>query len=285
LAVLLVLLVAIVAGVFERDSKESQRPPLVLDYSASTVSQITIHGQQQRQCRLDRRANTLNWRLSQPFSAAASDIAVQKLLQLPAKRDYQPLSANNNQLEQYGLAKPQWRLRIGDITVDWGGVNALDHRRYIQVEQQQQFKLLLIEEDLTPFLQDCPKNLISKALLEPGQQLRGLHLADLSISQVNGEWAAQPAPPPNWSQDALHRYLDDWRSAQALMVEHFDQALLELKPEYRLSLQIEQGELNFLAFRLNGQIWWACPERQLRYYLFPNIAQKLLHPFSQQSAG
>ena len=280
LAVLVLLLIAIVSGVFERKANDSKNPALVDTYSAQSITHIELQQNQQR-CELTRQVDSINWRLTSPFSAAASSIAVQKILQLPARRDYQTLSADDSKLDQYGLASPQLILRVGNNTIAWGDVNSLDKRRYLKIGN----KLLLIAEDLTPFLQDCPKNLLSKALLEPGQQLQGLQLAGLTVSQQKGVWHLTPSPPSDWTQDDINHYLDDWRSAQALMVEPLDKALLRLKPEYRFSLQLQNGDLEFLAFNINGQVWWASPQRQLRYYLFANSAQKLLHPFMPARSG
>jgi len=274
LAVLLLLLGAIVFGVFDSKRDEQKQPALIADYKASAVTHIELR-QAQFHCELAREPQSSNWRVIAPFNAAASTLAVQKLLQLPARHDYQIVAANSDELQQFDLATPPLNILINNWSIAWGGLNSLDQRRYLKIGE----KVLLVSEDIDPFLQDCPKNLLSKALLEPGQTLTGLQLPALSVKQENGVWKIEPQPPSAWTQDDVNRYLDDWRSAQALMVEALDKRVLQQAPEYRVQLQLNSGEVNFLAYRLKGQIWWACPERELQYYFFDNSVQKLLQPF------
>jgi len=273
LAVLLLLLAATLSGVFDRASDEQQHPSLIADYDPAMLQSIGIH-QDSLNCHLTRQSPT-SWRLSEPYAAAISNIALTKLIQLPARRDYQILSDKPANLKQYGLAPALLMLNFDSVSIAWGDINSLDQRRYLLVGD----KLILINEDIQPFVQDCPKNLLSKALLEPGQELHGITLPALNVTQQRGEWTMDPAPPSNWSQDDLHRYVDDWRSAQALLVEPLEQSLLGLTPDYRFTLKLARSDIQFLAYRINGQVWWCSPERGLRYYLFDNTLQKLLQPF------
>jgi len=279
LALLLLILIATIAGVFDKDEQQVALPMLIPAYTAASIDSIDVQ-QGERHCHLHREKNGIDWRLTEPFDSLASRLALQKLLQMPSRRDYQALDIEPAQLAQFGLAPAQLQVHIAGHRLSWGITHSLDGRRYVSVDD----RVLLIKEDVFPLLQDCPKNLMSRALLEPGQQLRGLQLPTLSLKHKDGVWHFDPPPPKQWSQDDVQRFVDEWRSAQALTVEQVTQRFATTPPLYKIQLQLDHGDLHFDAYRIGAQIWWVNRERGLRYYLFENSAQKLLQPYAQANA-
>jgi len=216
----IVLLVGVVAlGVFiSMTPEQDPGKPVsrVGGLDAPAVNRISISREGLAYIRLHKQSDGM-WRMLEPYTVAANETAINKLLELPDATSHAQFSAQGRELGSYGLAPEKASLEFNATRYLFGDIEHINKRRYVMHGST----IHLTTDLFYHQLRTAPEHFVSGKLIETGMTITALDLPGLILNQTaQGEWAASGTQTENESSaDAITSLLDHWRHKQVTLVE------------------------------------------------------------------
>ncbi|MBF0283036.1 MAG: DUF4340 domain-containing protein [Magnetococcales bacterium] len=214
---------------------------------ASEATRLRFRDKEGAEATLERRDGG-TWRMTSPVDAAVEAPTVEALLKLLERRSERRIAISEEQLEEFGLAKPQGALEVESghgkrQTLTAGGTTPGGGKRYVRLEaagpvgvlsEQESAPLLRSVSDLREkrWMPDFPMAKVSRVELD--------HPKGRLVLAKQGEAWRLEAPFQDEASDMLARHwLDQLSRARAT---GFQQASPPEKGGWRLTLVAEGGE-------------------------------------------
>lgn len=213
--------------------------------------------------------NFAGWRLSAPFQARAEGTAVGHLLEILAAASLQRFPATN--LGRFQLDPPLLRLTLNDQEFSFGTQNTLTGEVYVATHGG----VHLVAPSYLAHAMKMPADFAARALLTEEEKPAGFEFADLKLSQnSDGKWLTSPARP-NWSQDDINRWMDEWRHASSLVTQPYDGT----PPQESFTLRLGDGKLiPCKILRREPELVLLREDEKLQYHFPAEIGKRLLRP-------
>lgn len=269
--ILAVAVALLAAAVYFSQKKPPPKGPPLTALKADQIDKITLHHAGQPDIVLQKNAG--QWALTAPVQVAADPYQVNSLLDIASEETKTWLKPQEVKLADLGLDPPGMSLTLNDVKIDFGGVEPLDFKRYVEVGG----KIALIDDPPGTVLDADYSDLVSKSLLPPEARLVKLALPGLTLTRsADGKsWSVDP-PDPKAESDAAQKLVDAWSSAQALWnamtpadakpAAHPETASLTLADGHTLTFEIVSHEPQLVLER---------PDLKLRYSLSKEEDDKL----------
>ncbi|MBZ0095112.1 MAG: DUF4340 domain-containing protein [Sulfuricella sp.] len=213
--------------------------------------------------------NPAGWRLSAPFQARAEGIAVGRLLETLAAASLQRFPATD--LGRFQLDQPLLRLTLNDQEFSFGTQNTLTGEVYVATHGG----VHLVAPSYLAYAMKMPADFAARAFLAEEEKLVGFEFADLKLSQDGaGKWSATPARP-NWSQDDINRWVDEWRHASSLVTQPYDGT----SAQESFTLRLGDGKLiPCKILRREPELVMLREDENLQYHFPSELGKRLLRP-------
>lgn len=143
----------------------------------------------------------------------ANENRVEQLLQIPQAGSDAQYPVDAGQLAKFQLNPPNATLKLDDLTLEFGGSEPIQSRRYVKVGNT----LHLATDTFYHHLTAAPSDYVEKKLLPDNAQIQRIQLPGLALSKdKDGKWSAEPA-----QSDAgpLYEMADAWKNARAYDVQ------------------------------------------------------------------
>jgi len=213
--------------------------------------------------------NPAGWRLSAPFQARAEGTAVGRLLEILAATSLQRFPATD--LGRFQLDQPLLRITLNDQEFSFGTQNTLTGEVYVATNGG----VHLVAPSYLAHAMKMPADFAARAFLAEEEKPTGFEFADLKLSQNNdGKWSASP-PRPNWSQDDINRWVDEWRHASSLVTQPYDGT----PAQESFTLRLGNGKLiPCKILRREPELVLLREDEKLQYHFPAEIGKRLLNP-------
>jgi len=213
--------------------------------------------------------NPAGWRLSAPFQARAEGAAVGRLLEILAASSLQRFPATD--LGRFQLDQPLLRLTLNDQEFSFGMQNTLTGEVYVATNGG----VHLVAPSYLTYAMKMPADFAARAFLAEEEKLAGFEFADQRLSQNSeGKWSVSPARP-NWSQDDLNRWVDEWRHASSLVTQPYD----DTPAQESFTLRLGDGKLiPCKILRREPELVLLREDDKLQYHFPTEIGKRLLSP-------
>ncbi len=233
--------------------------------SATEIGRIAIEKPGQAAIVLEK--SPPGWRVAQPFRARADGEAIRRLLETLAATSAQRFPAAD--LGRFQLDRPLLQLSLDRQQFSFGAQNPLTGGVYVATGGN---VFMVAPRHLASALR-LPADFASHAFLAEDEEPAGFESADLKLSQAQGgKWSASPAHP-EWTQDDLNRWADEWRHASSLLTQPYDGT----PPQAAFALHLRGGKT------LSGKILQREPElvllredENLQYHFPAGVGKRLL---------
>ncbi|HSO07592.1 MAG TPA: DUF4340 domain-containing protein [Pelomicrobium sp.] len=210
-----------------------------------------------------------DWRLTAPIAARADAIKVERLLEVARARATATFPAE--ELAQYDLQPPAAELALGAATLAFGMLNPVTSQQYVLAGDRvhavspRHFAALPLTAD----------DLISRALLAPGETLTALELPGVSARRGEAGWSLDGAPAA-MSRDDINVWVDRWRHAIAADAAALDKAA---DPRADGALLLEDGRRAPIAVeRSDAGVFVTRIDERVRYRFPPEVGAAMLTP-------
>lgn len=209
------------------------------------------------------------WLLSAPFQARAEGPAVERLLEILAASSLQRFPATD--LGRFQLDTPLLRLTLNDQEFSFGTQNTLTGEVYVATNGG----VHPVAPSYLTYAMKMPADFSAHALLAEEEKLAGFEFADLRLSQNSeGKWSVSPALP-NWSQDDINRWVDEWRHASSLVTQPYD----DTPAQESFTLRLGDGKLiPCKILRREPELVLLREDEKLQYHFPAEIGKRLLRP-------
>lgn len=235
--------------------------------ASASINRIAIERPGQPAIVLER--NLAGWRLSAPFQARAEGTTVGRLLEILAAASLQRFPATD--LGRFQLDPPLLRLTLNEQEFSFGTQNTLTGEVYVATRGG----VHPVAPSYLVYAMKMPADFAARALLAEEEKLAGFEFAGLKLSQSSdGKWSASPARP-DWSQDDINRWVDEWRHASSLITQPYDGTpALE-----SLTLRLGNGQLvNCKILRREPELVLLREDEKLQYHFPAGVGKHLLNP-------
>lgn len=267
---LLTLVAGLTLTVVLTQEEETPKLPLV-GLEPSAIERIAVRHPDAAEILLQRQAG--QWRLTAPGEAAAEAIEVSALTDLAALESERQLAVAGVDLAQLGLAPPQYEIQLNDALLQFGGIEPLEHERYIRVGDT----IHLVGDPPSAALDSDPSDLVSKQLLPAGRQIVGLVLPEFQLHRGEAPgWTMSPPQSEPASADQMQALIDAWGRARALWNQSPDgETDYAGKPE--IQLQLDDGsQVDLVLVDREPQLILAQPRAGVHHHLSKALAEELL---------
>jgi len=272
----LLVIVLVLLWLSQREQPASQATSNISSLSAAEVSAIEIPQANKPAIKLERLHD--KWALTAPFKAQANQPRINLLLSLlsaPVYGQFQPMDQAS--LDQFGLSKPEATLRLNDQQFYFGGIEALNKRRYVL----HQDVIYLLDDNIAPLLKASAGSFVDNRLIADQNTITALEMTnaagnDISLTLQDGHWNSSGFQA---SSDRLTALIDSWQVAYAMQVRHLDsKAILNLPaPQIHLWFQDHTEPLALVMTETAQSLQIFNPVLQLQYD-FPLALKKKLLP-------
>lgn len=241
--------------------KETTHP--LSSLKAEAVKQIRIEKPDQPPLTLEKSGD--RWRITAPFSTRADSARIGRLLGLLSASSTERFTATD--LARFELDHPLLSLTLGGQRFDFGAINPLNQQQYVATGGS----VYLIDPRLAVDAYAKSFDLADKKLLAENEQPTGFDLPELKLERDgNGKWNA-----PQFGQDSLNRFADEWKNAYALLVQPYDGS----KPLRSLRLRFADGRtVNLAVLQEQPDFVLLREDEKLQYHFPPELKTHLLQP-------
>lgn len=212
-----------------------------------------------------------HWRLTQPFNVPANENRVEMLLKIPAATSTARYPVDQAQLDKFQLNPPAATLKLGEVTLDFGGSDPIQQQRYVKVGDT----LHLAVDDFYHHLTATPADYVEKKLLPENANIQHIQLPGLQLSKdKDGKWTADPVQE---TAAPLYEMADAWGKARAYDVQAYvppkdgkvptETAVITLADGQRIAFLIQQRQPDAILVR---------PDWGLQFHLVESLSQQLL---------
>ena len=235
--------------------------------ASASINRIAIDKPGQPAIVLQR--NPAGWRLSAPFQARAEGAAVGRLLEILAASSLQRFPTTD--LGRFQLDNPLLRLTLNDQEFSFGTQNTLTGEVYVATNGG----VHLVAPSYLAYAMKMPADFAARAFLAEEEKLAGFEFADLKLSQnSDGKWLTSPARP-NWSQDDINSWVDEWRHASSLVTQPYDGT----PPQESFTLRLGDDKLiPCKILRREPELVILREDEKLQYHFPAEIGKRLLNP-------
>jgi hypothetical protein len=250
------------------NQKHRETKPLT-PFRAEQVSEIELSRAGQDVIKLERKSQ--QWRLVSPIEASASPLRANAIASLAAARTNIWYAKTDVDLATLGLRPPLARVRLNDVTLEFGAIESLRDLRYVLIDDQ----VALLQDRFFHHLTATASAFVDPALLPTGEQLQRLVVPGLEIIITNGALT--------WSPDnafvnraAATAFLQRWRSAAAMSVRTMNYAL-----DWQKAAELTSdgaGTVKLLMAKVQGKVLLGNAALDLQYELPLAVATGLLDP-------
>ena len=191
---------------------------------------------------------TESWRIISPVQARASRIRVYSILSLLQSPVYAQIPSDSRKLVSYGLATPGLSLQLNEMKFQFGGISALDDRRYIKNGDS----VFLIEDILYPQLLQDAGFFVATNLFEVA--LKSVHFSCTNNTGTVLE------------QDGTNETLTAWEKLDAISVTS---TAPQLQKYAEVRIETIQNDLLRLTIYMDAGDLILKPSDHSLYYLIP----------------
>lgn len=270
LIVNLLLLVAVAIlgaiAVFEPGHDQQASEVLLTTDQPRDIRQIVIESPDAARIRITKEDS--GWQIREPIAVAANTFRIDSLLQIVRAKSYSHYPVQGLDLSRYQLQKPLGRISLDDTTIQFGGTEPLENRRYVLVDGQVH---LIADNHYYQTMLSLPA-VVDNALVPAGRKLQALHLPTIELRHGNnGSWQTIPRKP-DISMDDINVMLDEWRNARALNISAYEND----SPVGRVTLDFDDGSsLEYDV--LEKEPDWILGRRDIgmRFHLGQTLAEQL----------
>jgi hypothetical protein len=217
-----------------------------------------------------------HWRLTAPFQAPANEIRVQQLIDIAKSGSAAQYPFNPADRAKFELDKPKATLVLGPTTLEFGGSDPIDLRRYVLVGST----LYLVDDDFFHHLTAAATDFVDKKLLPESAKVREINIPGLNASLGDdGKWARQP---PGDGKPDLTELATLWATARAIDVKRLEKPA-EGDP-VRIGLADEKP-VEFVILQREPDVILARQDLGLQFELTGDTGQQLLNLPKSKAAG
>jgi hypothetical protein len=212
LNLLLMVIVLVLAGVlYFGQKKEPPKGQPLTALKVQDITRITLQHPKAPDIVLEKKAGL--WMLTAPVQVMADPFELNSLTGVATAETRSSIDPKDVKPADLGLAPPGYSLTLNDVKIDFGGVEPLNYRRYVETGG----KISLIDDPPASALDADYSDLVAKSLLPPGAEIAGITVPGLKVSRsADGKsWTVDPADPKAGA-DELQKFVDAWTNARAL---------------------------------------------------------------------
>lgn len=260
----LLIIVLTLLWLSQREQPASDDTPTISNLSAAEVFAIEISQTDKPVISLERQHDT--WTLTAPFNAQANKTRINLLLSLlsaPVYGHFQP--KDQAALDQFGLSKPDTTLTFNDQHFYFGGVEALNKRRYILHNEV----IYLLDDNVAPLLRASAGSFVDNRLIAEQNTITQLEISnlgdnDISLNLSDGHWQSSEVKT---SSDQLKTIIDSWQMAYAMQVRHLDEKAISTlaAPQIHITLENRPEPLTLIMTETAHSLQIVNPALQLQY--------------------
>ena len=271
LLVAAITLIVWLGGYF--DPPVEERPaPAIAGFDPGKVDRIEIPGPATT-ITLLRRAG--DWSLVEPVSWPADRRAVERLFDIVAVGDTQPLDSDGIEPSSLGLGESAVVLHLGDTRIRFGTSNVIGERRYTMIGTD----IYLLPDLHRPLVEQGLPGFVDRRLVPPGMKLTALELAGAGIRLGENGWEALATSSLSPQQAA--RLAAGWQELEASRVSVFRAAGEQYRP---VVAHIDEGPAQeFLLLSTSPEIIIANPSLGLQYHFRASQRDHLLTPATDEN--
>lgn len=190
---ILLLVLGLLGLVIRHDLGLADRPQALVWTAAADLRLLEVERDGEPTIRLERTPD--GWRMREPLEIDADPGHLDKLLGLLAVPVERSFPAQSAALAELGLEPVKLRLRLDDLTLDFGGLDPLAQRRYVAAQGlvhliDDRFQHLLI----APPIDWCARTLLPRGKPPRFATLNGVPLAAGSLQALTGLTAERVEP-------------------------------------------------------------------------------------------
>jgi len=260
--VLLVVLATLAGVAFFEPGKEEAKPVHLTELDVDAINRFELTNPET----LVFEKHDAHWWLASPIQAPANDIRIQQLLNIAKAESQAHYPVKPEDLTKYGLDKPQAVLKLGQLTLLFGGLEPIDMLRYVQIGET----LHLVSDDFSHHLLAKSTDYVDKKLLPEDSKIKELLMPGLTAKLGDkGQWSLEP--PGNAA--AMSELANTWQSARAIEVKRH-----EGQPQGdSIHIVLTDGKsLDFVIIQREPDILLARPDWKLQYMVSAESGKRLL---------
>jgi len=209
--VLMAIVLALAGVAYFGQKKEAPKGQPLTALKADAIAKITLQHPNAADIVLEKKGS--QWALTAPVQVAADPYELNSLLGVAGAETKSSIDPKDVKLSDLGLVPPRFSLTLNDLKIDFGGVEPLNYRRYVETGG----KIGLIDDPPASAMDADYSDLVAKSLLPQGAEIVGVTVPGLKVSRsADGKsWTADPADPKGGA-DELQKFIDAWTGARAL---------------------------------------------------------------------
>ena len=264
-AIVLALIIYLKPGLEPVDAPQ----PLTRELAAIDANEIQIDRLTREP--LSFRKRNEHWLLvSGETPLAAAEFQIKALLHVLQSNTLSSYPADTLDLAELGLQPPQASVTINDFKILFGITEALENRRYLQVNDT----VFLVKDQYQHLINADWSNFVERKLLPAGLAITRLQLPGLQLQPGDdGQWQVSPERP-GVSADAIQQLLDHWSTATALYVRRYDNT--HSFETIHIEAGAEDAAVDFLITAHSPELVLARPELGIQYHLSSGMENTLL---------
>lgn len=211
-----------------------------------------------------------NWYLSgEAGDRPAAEFQVQALLRVLQATSTNSYPADSLDLGALGLQPPQATVTIGAVEILFGATEALEDRRYVQINES----VYLINDQYQHLITAEQSNFIARKLLAGRGVITRLELPDKTLAYTEDkQW--QLTPEDNEAgADAVQQLVNNWQNATAMYVRDYDGK--ETEESVNLHTRDQDEPVTFGIISRTPHLILARPDWGIQYHMPDNIENSL----------
>ncbi|MDD1649522.1 MAG: DUF4340 domain-containing protein [Methylococcaceae bacterium] len=266
--VLLAIIAVLGVVAFLKPGKQKPETPSLLTLDASALTRMTLQNKETLVFEKQDGA----WRLTAPFVAPVNQVRAGQLLEVAKARSEANYPLKPEDVAQFGLDKPQAILTLGDATLQFGGTDPINMRRYVRLGDT----LHLVDDNFFHHLTAPATDYVDKKLLPEGAKIRAIELpGSKATKSPEGQWAAEPSDDGKTNFGEL---ASSWATARAIDVKRLD---LEKDKDIvgetiRIGLA-EGAPVEFVVIKKQPDLILARKDLGLKYEMTSETSRELLN--------
>jgi hypothetical protein len=266
------IVLTLVGVVYFGQKKEPAKGQPLTGLKTEAIDKITLHHPNMADIVLEKKAG--EWALTAPVQVAADPYELNSLLGMADAETKASIEPKDVKLADLGLEPPGLSLTLDQVKIDFGGVEPLSFRRYVETGG----KISLIDDPPASALDADYSDLVAKYLLPRGAEISSIAVPGLKVTRsADGKaWTADPADPAAGS-DELQKFADAWTNARALWnAAPPADAKPPTNPEAALITLKDGSSLSFNIVGRDPQLVLERADLKVQYDLAKSDADKLL---------
>ena len=180
---------------------------------------------------------------------------VRSLLNIATQTTQREYSADNIDAEKLGFTESSSHIRLNNLTIIFGDIDALDGLRYVRTDK----RIALIADDYQRALNADFTWYINKRLVPANRHILSLQLPGQTMTRSGDDWKSIPSS--TLSPEDIQTFIQSWEESSALNIERYEpdseteQIILELdNPNEVIHLDIVSRENQLILGRADYRV-------------------------------